>query len=120
MADEIEIVTGDVTDMEARIYARYLHAPAGTELRGVIRGPFCDKSRTLPAEFAFRRSNTSGMVEAEAVIPDPCLWTAELQHMYQVDVQAVCDKRVIAEYHGAIGLRRLAPRRPVDFTPGTG
>ena len=45
---------GDVTDMEARVIARYRGAGSRIVLRGTLRGPFCEKARTLPAEFAFR------------------------------------------------------------------
>jgi hypothetical protein len=43
-----------------------------------------------------------------------------MPHLYQADVEARQGEKLIAEYHGTIGLRRLAPRRPVDFAPGTG
>ena len=59
MTNEIEIFVGDVTDMEARVFARYCGADH-VMLRGTLRGPFCEKARTLPADFAFRiqlRSN---------------------------------------------------------------
>ena len=118
--DLIEIFTGDVSDVEARVYAPY-HGPAeGVALRGTLRGPYCENNRTLPAEFAFRDLTENKIARAEVVVPDPCMWSAEMPHLYQVDVEAVQDSRVIAEYHGEIGLRRLAPRRPVDFAPGTG
>ncbi len=125
MSSEIEIVLGDVSDVEAHVYARF-HGhdqAAGMELvvlRGCVRGPFCEMSRTLPAEFAFRNSGTTATVEAEAVVTDPCLWSPELPHLYQVDLKALAGERVVAEYHGMVGLRCLSPRRPVDFAPGTG
>jgi beta-galactosidase/beta-glucuronidase len=34
------------------------------------------------------------------------VWSPELPHLYQVDVEACHGGRVIAEYHGKIGLRR--------------
>lgn len=121
MCSDIEIVVGDVSDVEARIYARY-HGSEGGErivLRGSLRGPYCEKSHTLPAEFTFRDLGRE-IVEAEAVVTDPCMWSAELPHLYHIEVEAVQAGRVIAEYHGTVGLRRLSPRRPVDFAPGTG
>jgi beta-galactosidase/beta-glucuronidase len=122
---EIEIIVGDVSDVEAHIYARFRSdertaEAERVELRGSLRGPFCDTSHTLPAEFAFRGSEAADVVQAEAVVPDPCLWSPELPHLYQVDVQALEGEHMIAEYHGTVGLRRLSPRRSVDFAPGTG
>jgi len=119
MENEIEIFVGDVTDMEARVFARY----RGTDpiiLRGALRGPFCEKGRTLPADFTFRDLSPRQTGLAEAIVTDPCMWSPEMPHLYRVEVAAVQGERVVAEYHGTIGLQRLAPRRPVDFAPGTG
>jgi hypothetical protein len=120
MSSEIDIVLGDISDVEARVYARYSGRMAQVTLRGTLRGPYCDGNRTLPAEFAFRNLNKDLSAQAEAVVPDPCLWSAEMPHLYQVDVEAMQGECVVAAYHGTIGLRRLSPRRPVDFAPGTG
>jgi hypothetical protein len=121
--DVIEILVGDVTDVEARVIARYSCAQVeGIVLSGRVRGPFCEVARTLAADFSFRGmvSDDERVVVAEALVTDPCMWTAELPHLYEVEVAARRGERVVAEYHGKIGLRRLAPRRPVDFAPGTG
>ena len=123
MTRDIDIELGDVTDVEARVIARYRGAEmAGIVLKGAVRGPFCAVARTLPADFEFRRvdSDDRDVVVAEALIADPCMWSAELPHLYDVDVEARQGEGIVAEYHGKIGLRRLAPRRPVDFAPGTG
>jgi hypothetical protein len=121
MAREIEIEIGDVTDVEAHVLARY---PGGSDvvINGKLRGPICEKARTLPADFELRtvKTDEGDGVLAEAVVTDPCMWTPEMPHVYQVDVEARQGKELVAEYHGKIGLRRLAPRRPVDFAPGTG
>ncbi|HEX4414047.1 MAG TPA: hypothetical protein VH107_10500 [Lacipirellulaceae bacterium] len=119
MKSEIEISLGDVTDMEAQVFARY-HGPEMVELSGAIRGPFCDKAKTLPADFPFRQIENKARATVLALVTDPCLWSPELPQLYRVDVKAVAGERTIAEYHGTIGLQRLAPRRPVDFAPGTG
>ena len=123
MGEAIEIFVGDVTDVEAHVYARYEAGQAdGVVLRGVVCGPFCEGVRTLAAEFSFRMLASDGprVLRAVAVVTDPCMWSAEMPHLYNVDVEAQFGGRVIAEHHGKIGLRRLAPRRPVDFAPGTG
>ncbi|HEX5471161.1 MAG TPA: hypothetical protein VFW73_04710 [Lacipirellulaceae bacterium] len=125
MSSEIEIILGDVSDVEAHINARFRSRDhmAGSErvvLRGGVRGPYCESSHTLPAEFAFRDIGTADVPQAEALVTDPCLWSPELPHMYHVDLEALAGERVIAEYHGTVGFRRLSPRRPVDFAPGTG
>jgi hypothetical protein len=120
MSSNIEIVVGDVTDVEARVIARYSGTATGIVLSGSLRGPFCEKGRTLPAEFEFRNFGNRDGAQVEAVVPDPCMWTSEMPHLYQADVEARQRDQLVAEYHGKIGFRRLAPRRPVDFAPGTG
>jgi hypothetical protein len=120
MSTDIDIFVGDVTDVEARVIARYQGATMGVVLSGTLRGPFCEKARTLPADFEFRDFGNENGMQVETVVSDPCMWTPEMPHLYQADIEARQGERLVAEYHGTIGLRRLAPRRPVDFAPGTG
>ena len=75
---------------------------------------------TLPAELVFHKISNDNTLSVEAIIPDPCMWTPKMPHLYQADVEARRGNEIVAEYHGPVGLRRLAPRRPVDFAPGTG
>lgn len=112
MPNDIEIFVGDVNDVQGRVFARFIPA-RGAEvsgeaiaLRGTLRGPYCATARTLPAEMAFRNlaPNENGL--AEAIVPDPCVWSPELPHLYQVDVEARQGNRVVAKYQGMIGLRR--------------
>lgn len=120
VADPIEITVGDVTDVEAHVIARYTGRESVT-LCGKLRGPFCERAQTLKADFPFTEPSAAlARNVAEAVITDPCMWTPEMPHVYQVEVQAMDGNRLVAEHQAAIGLRRLAPRRPVDFAPGTG
>ena len=127
MVEGIEILVGDVTDVEARVIARWTgrtreEAVELPVLVGTVRGPYCVGVRTLVAEFGFHgvASENENVIQAEAVVTDPCMWSEEMPHLYDVEVEARREERVVAEYHGKIGLRRLAPRRKVDFAPGTG
>jgi hypothetical protein len=114
MPAAIEIFVGDVSDVEAHVFARYAGPAASAEaegsrpvvLRGTLRGPFCEHTRTLPAEFQFRGFGPDSPPTARAIVTDPSLWTVELPHLYQADVEARQDDRLLAEYHGMIGLRR--------------
>jgi Glycosyl hydrolases family 2 len=104
----IELEVGEVSDLEARVMA--LYRPAADEsivLRGVLRGPYCERAHTLPAEYRFFSAGRSGT--AEAVVPDPCLWSEELPHLYHADVAALRGEEVVAEFHGPVGLRRKRP-----------
>src|SRR5262245_52161923 len=119
--------------MEARVVALYNAKQnaarevelGNVELVGTVRGPFCVNARTLPATFEFRSAGLQrdadsredgSKIAAEATIADPCLWSAELPHVYQVEVEAREADRVLAAFRGEIGLRRTTPRRPYDFS----
>lgn len=109
----IEITIGDVNDVEARVYARYVTprdaAYPLTEpiiIRGTLRGPHCELARTLPAVFMFRPVPGESPPTAEALVTDPCCWSPELPHLYRCDVVAEQGDRIVAEYHGAIGLKQ--------------
>jgi hypothetical protein len=114
----IEISVGEVNEVEAHVDARFvlpdgnsLAKDEGVVVLGTIRGPFCEGSRTLPAAFVFRNLAPPQAGQAEAVIPDPCLWSEELPHVYQVDVEARRGETLLAAYHGQLGLRRSQPRQ---------
>ena len=115
MRGEIEITIGDVNDIEARVYARYVtpadaaaSAKEAIAVRGTLRGPHCEFARTLPAVFMFRNMPSEAVPTAEALVSDPCSWSAELPHVYQCDVVAEQGDRIVAEYHGTIGFRRVS------------
>lgn len=99
--ESFEITVSEVSDMEARVTVRY--AGETTELRGLLRGPYCATAHTLPAEYPLRRGDAPGT--AVVVVTDPCLWSRELPHLYRVEVRALQGAEVVAEYHGEIGLR---------------
>lgn len=99
--EPFEITVSEVSDMEARVVVHY--AGEASELRGLLRGPYCATAHTLPTEYPFRQTMSTD--SAEAVIPDPCLWSEELPHIYVVDLEAVHDNDVIESYHGQVGLR---------------
>lgn len=106
----IELEITEASNIEARLVARF-HSQADEPivLRGTLRGPYCEQAHTLPAKYPFR--NIGQENAAEAVVPDPCLWSTELPHFYQADVEAVCGEKIVAEYHGKVGLRRTGPAK---------
>jgi beta-galactosidase/beta-glucuronidase len=108
MAGEIEIIIDDVNDIEARVQARYVGAKEGVVLSGAIRGPFCETARTLPAEIEFRHLKLSHPPTAEAIVPDPCTWSLDVPHLYEVSVVVRQGAQEVAAYRGTVGLRRRA------------
>jgi beta-galactosidase/beta-glucuronidase len=126
MPGQIEILIEDVNDVQARVVARYNASPDQIErnahervvVSGFVRGPYCETARTLPAEIAFRELAAAEIPQSEVVVPDPCVWSPELPHVYQADVEARRGDRILAEYHGRFGLRRMSPRRVGIEFPG--
>jgi hypothetical protein len=111
----ILIFVGDVNDVEAHVVAQYVPTEANDSessqrelvaMHGTLRGPFCEQARTLTAEFRFRDLGPTETGCAKAIVPDPCIWSPELPHLYRADVEAKRGNEVVAEYHGMIGLRR--------------
>ena len=111
--DGFEIVAGDVSDLEARVIVRF--GGAHVQLRGLLRGPFCEKAHTLPADYPLVALSGADIgAVAEAVVTDPCSWSPELPHLYRVEVEALRNGEVIASYQGELGLRRTSPLKNWD------
>ncbi|MGE3239657.1 MAG: hypothetical protein AB7G28_22530 [Pirellulales bacterium] len=108
-SDGFTIEVGEVSDLEARVIVRF--SGDGAELRGRLLGPYCEKAHTLPAEYPLVRLDSQA---AEATVTDPCGWSPELPHLYRVEVEAVREGAVVAEYHGELGLRRTTPLKNWD------
>ncbi len=109
-----EISVREVSEVEAKVLVRYSGTVgAPIFLRGTLRGPYCEKTRTLPAEYPFR-GVVVGEMAVEAVVTDPCWWSEELPHLYRAQVEAVCGHDVVDKYHGEVGLRRTRPARNFD------
>jgi beta-galactosidase/beta-glucuronidase len=67
----------------------------------------------LPAEYPLVRLTGQGSA-AEAIVTDPCAWSAELPHLYRVEVEATRGNAVVATYHGELGLRRTSEPKNWD------
>jgi beta-galactosidase/beta-glucuronidase len=116
MNGRVDISIEDANEVEARVVATYIEpssaAAAGpVTITGRIIGPFCQGSHTLPAQIEFWPIEQGNLPQAQVVVPDPCLWSPELPHVYRVDVEARRAGQMVAEYHGQIGLRRSQPRQ---------
>jgi beta-galactosidase/beta-glucuronidase len=117
MSDEIEIIVGDVNDVEGHVFARVKLAQneqkegGAIVLSGTLQGPYCEAARTLPAKIPFRDLAPKEKGLAVAIVPDPCVWSPALPHLYQADIEARQGDRIIAEYHGMIGLRGADQKR---------
>jgi hypothetical protein len=114
----IELEVGDVSNMEARVVVRFLgvvdeptQLDPPIQFRGSLRGPYCAAAHTLPAEYPFRALAGPESAAAEAIVTDPCWWSAELPHLYEANVEALRGEEIVAEYHGKLGLRSSGPMK---------
>ena len=113
-SEDWEILIIDVSEVEATVRVHYRGATAETvSLRGTLRGPYCERAHTLPADYPFR-TLPSNVPTAEAIITDPCPWSEEVPHLYRAEVAALCGSDVLAEYHGEVGLRPTRPPQNFD------
>ncbi|HEV3006104.1 MAG TPA: hypothetical protein VGX78_16665 [Pirellulales bacterium] len=112
----LEIFFGDANDAEARVYARMEADDRNADCRlvGRVIGPSCEYAHTLTAAIPLvsKRPVTDGASDAmallaEAVVPDPCFWSAELPFLYNVEVERRRGADVLATAQRRLGIRRL-------------
>jgi hypothetical protein len=108
----LDLFHGELTVHRALVYAR-LPRPSdgnGWSLAGTIRGPRCLHAQTLPAAGKFVDQGSGPPLLAQAVLPDPVCWTADLPAIYDVTVNLLRGGDVVATARRELGLRRLGPR----------
>jgi beta-galactosidase/beta-glucuronidase len=118
MAANWEIVVAAASEVDATVVVHYSGDANGVTLRGELRGPYCERAHTLPAQFPFRliasTATKPNTLAAEALVTDPCNWSEELPHLYRARVEAVRGGEVVDEYHGEIGIKRTREARNFD------
>lgn len=100
----IECTSADET-LAVLVISPELQGPLGEEasIGGVVRGPYCERARTLPAEFALKL-NCDGTLTATIV--DPCYSTSELKMEYQLELRLVREEGTSADYETRLELKK--------------
>ena len=83
--------------------ARLSISSAAAEVTGLIRGPYCKYSRTLPSNFSIARG--------EACIVDPCYWCPALPFRYQVSLEINFENGEKDQLEFLWGLRWCVPHK---------
>ena len=115
MTDDVpalDVFYGELSVHRALVYAR-LPRPGdgdGWSLAGTIRGPRCLHAQTLPAAAKLVDQGPGASLLAQAILPDPVCWTADLPAIYDVTVNLLRGGEVVATARRELGLRRLGPR----------
>ncbi len=110
--EHLELFFGGATPNRATVYARLRDVPAaqGMTLSGLIRGPHCLYSTTLPATIRLGDAGPGETLLARAMVPDPCYWSPELPFLYDVHVELKRDDEVLASIDRQFGLRNFGAR----------
>lgn len=114
----VEVFFGDANNAEARIYARLAEEglPPGSKLTGRVVGPSCAYAHTLsaavrltPKRMSREPAESAGLL-SEAIIPDPCFWSAEAPFLYRVEVELHAADAPPATTERILGIRPLGAR----------
>ncbi len=109
--ERLEIFFGDASDAIARVYARLPRPTKGApalRLEGALAGPHCMYAETLPATARFADLGPGETLLAEALVPEPCFWSAEMPHQYDADVRLTRAGEVLARARRPFAIRPLA------------
>jgi hypothetical protein len=110
--DSLDVFYGDLTVAQGYIYAR-LPRPTddvGLSLAGTVRGPRCLHSQTLPLSSPLVDLGPGPTLLARAVVPDPCFWSPDVPAIYDVTVNLLKGREVVATERREIGLRSFGVR----------
>jgi len=79
-------------------------------LAGTLRGPMCAYSHTLPANFELVDRGPGESLLAAGLVPEPCLWTPEMPHVYETEIELRRGSQVIAHARRLLGIRPMGAR----------
>jgi hypothetical protein len=106
---KLEVFFGRTSDAVAYVYARFNGVPADSswQLSGGLTGPVCRYAETLPARSVLVDRGPGASLLAAATVPEPCFWSPEMPHLYDVEVELRHEGQVIATSRRLFGFRNL-------------
>lgn len=102
--DALELLVAEASPMEARVVAKLPITDSTLALGGLLVGPECELAHTLPAGVSFVACEAEGALVVEAVVVDPCFWTAELPFLYRAKLELRRNGQVVARHEQVLGL----------------
>lgn len=105
----LEVFFGHTSDAVAYVYARLpgLAADGGWQLSGSLTGPVCRYAETLPARSQLVDRGPGASLLAAAAVPEPCFWSPEMPHLYDVAIELRRGENVVATSKRLFGFRNL-------------
>ncbi len=95
--EQLEIFTHRATESEVLVELGDL---SGVQVRSFqLRGPRCERARTLPATFQADQNGT-------LLVTDPCYWTPQLPFLYDVELTLQQADEATTTWKHTVGLRR--------------
>ncbi|WP_254513087.1 hypothetical protein [Anatilimnocola floriformis] len=112
IAFDPDVFHGELTVNRAQVFVR---APRSAELadctlHGYVHGPRCEFSHTLPAKYVLTDLGAGPTLLARTTITDPCYWTSDLPHLYDVHIELRRGSEVLASEKRQIGLRGIGAK----------
>ena len=88
MIDNLKFRIGNCTQNDAHITIEPQLESEMVEMTGFVRGPFCDWTKTLTADFPLQPVRQTGTqaVSVETLVMEPCYWTPHLPFMYDLQL----------------------------------
>ena len=105
----LEVFFGHTSDAVAYVYARLSGVPAdgSWRLSGSLTGPVCRYAETLPARSQLVDRGPGASLLAAAAVPEPCFWSPEMPHLYDVEIELRHGDDMVATAKRLFGFRNL-------------
>jgi hypothetical protein len=105
MRDQFDYFVTERSENHARILLAAREGSGVAQVTGVVRGPFCDFSRTLTADSSINRGMSDGTFES--LIVEPCYWTSSLPFWYDLRLTVTHKDGTTREGVFPVGLKRF-------------
>ncbi len=104
----LEVFFGKTSDAVAYVYAQLPGvSDGGYQLNGQLTGPVCRYAETLPARSQLLDRGPGASLLAAAAVPEPCFWTPEMPHLYDLEVELRRGGQLVATARRTFGFRNL-------------
>jgi hypothetical protein len=105
MRDSLQLIVTERNEHQARVRLVPNEGSGVAQVSGVIRGPYCEFTKTLTADFAFRPTAINDAVEA--LVMEPCYWTPQLPFWYDLRLKMKLQDGTESEENLTAGIKRF-------------